>query len=186
MGLVYLVQHAEKDAAPGDPGLTDIGQEQARSVARWIKTRDVRRLFSSPLRRARETAEAIARELNLAVTLDPRLRERVNWDGTCAFETFLADWRESVRDRDFIPPNGDSSRQAGERMRAFLEDISAQHGAVVAVTHGGVTTDLLRTLLGGHKLSPRLLHDGVPPCAVTTVTDMKITEIASVAHLRSP
>ncbi|MGN6680383.1 MAG: histidine phosphatase family protein [Streptosporangiaceae bacterium] len=186
MALVYLVQHAEKEATPGDPGLTLIGHDQARSVGRWIKTRDVHRLFSSPVRRARETADAIAAELGLAITLDPRLRERVNWDGTSAFETFLADWRESVRDRDFIPPGGDSSRQAGERMRAFLEDISAQHGTVVAVTHGGVTTDLLRTLLSDHQLSPRLLHDGVPPCAVTTVTDMKITEIASVAHLRSP
>src|SRR5262249_2271444 len=134
----------------------------------------------SPLRRARETAEVIAAELGLALALDPRLRERVNWDGTAALQIFLDDWRRSVMDRDFSPPGGDSSRQAGERMRAFLEEASAQHDAVVAVTHGGVTTDLIRTLLRDDQIPARLLHDGIPPCAITTITDMQVTEIASV------
>jgi len=180
MGLVYLVQHAEKKAGPGDPGLTDAGREQARNAARWLRTRGANRLYTSPLRRARETAEVIASELGLVLALDPRLRERVNWDGTTALKTFLDDWRRSVMDRDFSPPCGDSSRKAGERMRAFLEEVSLQHNAVVAVTHGGVTTDLIRTLLGDDQIPARLLDDGIPPCAVTTLTDMQVTEIASV------
>jgi broad specificity phosphatase PhoE len=182
MALVYLVQHAEKEAGPGDPGLTAAGRDQARQVARWLKTRDVRRLYSSPQRRARETAEVIAAGLGLAIKPEPRLCERVNWDGTSAFESFLDDWRQSVRDRDFIPPGGDSSSQAGDRMRAFLEDVSAQQGTVVAVTHGGVTTDLLRTLLGDDKLPARLLQHGVPPCAITTITYMQVIEIAAIVY----
>lgn len=183
---VYLVQHAEKEDGPGDPGLTGAGHEQAARVARWLQSRDVQRLYSSPLRRAWETAEVISSALGLAIAPDPRLCERVNWGGGGEFESFKDDWRRSVSDRDFVPPGGDSSRQAGERMRAFLEHLSALEGTVVAVTHGGVTTDLLRTLLGDDELSPELLRDGVPPCAITTIKDMQVTGIASVAHLRSP
>ncbi|MGN6794750.1 MAG: histidine phosphatase family protein [Streptosporangiaceae bacterium] len=185
MALVYLLQHAEKEAGPGDPGLTATGRAQAGRVARWLKGRDVQRLYSSPLRRARETADVIAALLGLAITTEPRLRERANWDGSCAFETFLDDWRRSVMNRDFIPPGGDSSRQAGDRMRAVLADFSGLQGTVVAVTHGGATTDALRTLLGDDKMPIGLLRDGIPPCAITTIEDMRVTGIASVAHLRS-
>jgi broad specificity phosphatase PhoE len=109
----------------------------------------------------------------------------VNWGGGAhAFESFKDDWRRSVSDRDFVPPGGDSSRQAGERMRAFLEHLSTLQGTVVAVTHGGVTTDLLRTLLGDDELPGGMLRDGIPPCAITTIEDMHVTGIASVAHLR--
>ena len=184
MALVYLVQHAEKEAGPGDPRLTVAGRAQAGRVARWLQGRDVPRLYSSPLLRAHETAEVIARVLGLSITQDARLRERVNWDGAYKFESFLDNWRRSAMDRDFIPPGGDSSRQAGERMRAFLEDLSPLQGRVVAVTHGGVTTDLLRTLLGDDKLLAGLLRNGIPPCAITTIEDMQVTGIASMVHLR--
>jgi broad specificity phosphatase PhoE len=169
MALVYLLQHAEKEACPGDPGLTAVGRKQADGVARWLQARGVTGVYSSPLRRAAETAGVIARGLGLGFAIDARLRERVNWDGGCTFQTFLANWQRSVRDRDFVPPGGDSSRQAGDRMRAFLQDLTAQQGTVVAVTHGGVTTDLLRTLLGDDQLPSRLLREGIPACAITTI-----------------
>jgi broad specificity phosphatase PhoE len=96
MPLVYLIQHAEKHAGPGDPGPTARGLAQAAQTARWLDGRDVRRLFSSPQRRARQTAEVIASTLGLTVMPDPRLRERVNWAGTGTFEAFFGDWRRSV------------------------------------------------------------------------------------------
>ena len=48
-------------------------------------------LLSSPLRRAWETAAAIAAATGLRVQLDDRLRERLNWEGTQTFEAFPAD-----------------------------------------------------------------------------------------------
>jgi hypothetical protein len=48
---------------------------------------------------------------------------------------------------------------------------------------GGVTVDLLRTLLGDGRLPRRLIDEGVPPCAITTVHNLEVIEIASVAHL---
>ena len=181
--LIYLVQHGDKERLAGDPGLTELGRGQAGATARWLHGAGLQALFSSPLRRARETAAAIAAATGLPVQLDSRLRERSNWDGAQTFDAFVADWDRSARDRDFTPSNGESSRSAGERMRAFLAGLSGGPGPVAAVSHGGVTTDLLRTLLGDEALPPRLLAGGIPPCAVTTLDGLHVVAIASTRHL---
>jgi broad specificity phosphatase PhoE len=83
--VAYLVQHAQKEPLPGDPGLTQLGHQQATSTGRWLRGQAVRALYSSPSRRARQTAEGIASVTGLAVRLDARLRERLNWDGSEPF-----------------------------------------------------------------------------------------------------
>jgi broad specificity phosphatase PhoE len=181
--LIYLVQHGDKERLAGDPGLTELGRGQAGATARWLQGVGLQALFSSPLRRARETAAAIAAATGLPVQLESRLRERLNWDGTQTFEAFVADWDRSAQDRDFRLGNGESSRSAGERMRAVVAGLSGRPRPVAAVSHGGVTTDLLRTLLGDEALPPRLLAEGIPPCAVTTLDDLHVVAIASTRHL---
>ena len=78
---VEIVQHAEKERLPGDPGLTELGLEQALATARWLGSgeRPVA-VWSSPMRRALETARPIADQFGVALRTDPRLRERMNWD----------------------------------------------------------------------------------------------------------
>jgi hypothetical protein len=49
--------------------------------------------------------------------------------------------------------------------------------------HGGITTDLLRSLLKDHALAPQLLAAGIPPCAITAIDDLTVVTIASTAHL---
>jgi broad specificity phosphatase PhoE len=181
--LIYLVQHGDKERAAGDPGLTALGTRQAAVTARWLQERGLRALYSSPLRRARETAAPVASATGLSVQLETRLRERLNWDGSQTFGAFLADWGRSTRDRDFVLGNGESSRSAGERMRAFLAGLTGRPGPIAAVSHGGATTDLLRTLLGDDALSPQLLDQGIPACAITTLDDLAVAGIASIAHL---
>jgi len=39
VALVYLVQHGEKEPLPGDPGLTDMGRQQATRSGRWLTSR---------------------------------------------------------------------------------------------------------------------------------------------------
>jgi len=184
---VVVVQHGEKEHAPGDPGLTRVGQEQARRTAAWLagRPRPVA-VWSSPLRRAVETAKPLAAALGLDVVVDPRLRERMNWTGTTeSLDDFLADWQRASADRTFVPRSGDSSLDAAIRFLDALNDLAdlaeladpadlaAAHpaGTAVAVAHGGVTTDALPTVLGDDELSarsPTLVDHGVPSCAVTT------------------
>jgi hypothetical protein len=47
MTLAYLVQHAEKEPLPGDPGLTGTGREQATCTGRWLCGLGMRALFSA-------------------------------------------------------------------------------------------------------------------------------------------
>jgi broad specificity phosphatase PhoE len=181
MAVVHLVQHAQKQPEPGDPGLTALGHEQAALAARWLRWAGVRAVWSSPSRRARETASAIAAATGLAVRLDDRLRERMNWTGAA---DFAEQWERTTHDRDFIPDSGDSSRLAGARLLAFVtEHSTANDGSVAAVTHGGVTVDLLRTLLGDDAVPAGLLQNGIPPGAITTLDASTVVGIAETGHL---
>jgi broad specificity phosphatase PhoE len=175
--VVLIVQHGEKDRVPGDPGLTGSGRLQAEATADWLHSkRSVTRIVTSPLRRAVETSEPIARLHGLVVTVDDRLRERMNWEGTDGqtIEEFTSEWHRASADRFYVPTGGDSSSQAAARFIAALDEIAAttNDGEVVVVAHGGVTVDVLRTLLGDEPLlarAPSLIDDGVPCCAITTL-----------------
>jgi broad specificity phosphatase PhoE len=178
--LVYLVQHGEKEPLPGDPGLTRTGREQAVHTGRWLRSLKISALYSSPMRRARETAEGIASITGLPIRCDTQLRERLNWDGSLPFEAFLDLWARTMRDRDWAPADGESSRQAGTRLQAFLAGLADASGPVAAVTHGGITVDLLRNLLGDDAVPASVLAAGIPPCAVTAVDDLTVVMIASL------
>ena len=181
--MVYLVQHGDKELLPGDPGLTAPGRQQATRTGRWLSGLGVSALWTSPMRRARETADCIASVTGLAVQPDARLRERLNWDGGMSFDAFLAVWERTAHDRDLVPGGGQSSRQAAARLLAFLADIRGLPGPAAAVTHGGITIELLRDLLGDDALRPGVLDAGVPPCAITAIDDLYPVLIASVSHL---
>jgi phosphohistidine phosphatase SixA len=72
---VFIVRHAK--AAPGEPDelrpLTDAGRAAARSLGKRLRAEHPQAVISSPLLRARETAEPIARAANLELEIDERL-----------------------------------------------------------------------------------------------------------------
>ena len=72
---LFLVRHAE--AAPGEPDalrpLTPAGQATARALAERLAAEHLDAVLSSPLLRARQTAEQIARAAGLAAEVDERL-----------------------------------------------------------------------------------------------------------------
>jgi phosphohistidine phosphatase len=88
---VLVVRHAE--AASGEPdelrALTPAGREQARQVGRQLATAGVATVLTSPLLRARETADAIGR----AVGVEPEV------EGLLAPGATLTDFVAAVADR---------------------------------------------------------------------------------------
>jgi broad specificity phosphatase PhoE len=82
MTVVYLVQRGDKQPGTGDPGLTGLGRMQTTRAGRWLGGLGAGALWTSPMRRARETAGCSASVTGLAVQADARLRERLNWDGS--------------------------------------------------------------------------------------------------------
>jgi hypothetical protein len=55
--------------------------------------------------------------------------------------------------------------------------------STAGTTHGGVTVDLLRTLLGDSAVPPGLLQHGIPPGAVTKLDGTRVVTIADATHL---
>lgn len=116
---IYLVRHGEAAAhwhVSEDPGLSEHGRQQAAEAARLLQERiePGTRLISSPLRRARETAEPLAEALGADVTIVERFREiptpveladRQTWLGRIARQAWseqidmVRDWRHALLDR---------------------------------------------------------------------------------------
>ena len=194
---VLVVQHGEKERSCGDPGLTARGHEQARVTAQWLsRAGSTTGIWTSPMRRALETAAPIAAAFEVATTTDARLRERMNWDCDAPqpLDEFLREWRRASVDRSYEPRAGDSSHNAASRFVAALDALAASHsGTAIVVTHGGVTTDALRTLFGDsplRTLAPTLVNDGMPSCTITTLETAGVGwALASIAvrdHLTEP
>lgn len=78
---LVLVRHAEPieeirgDGRVADPPLSERGRRQAEQLAAWLRSEPIHRLVSSPARRARQTADALAHTLGLEVQIDERLRD---------------------------------------------------------------------------------------------------------------
>lgn len=196
MGVdVLVVQHAEKVREPGDPGLSDLGWAQAAEVARWLQDQpEVAAVWASPLLRATETAAPIAAALELPTRTDARLVERMSWDDAdgLSLDRFLAEWHRATQDRAHQPVVGDSSQAAAARFLEAVGDIASgvvDGSTVVVVSHGGVTVDALRDVIGDEALAaqrPDLLRDGVPCGAITRlrVDDaIEVVALPSTRHL---
>ena len=69
-----------------------------------------------------------------AMQADARLRERLNWDGIMPWEAFAGLWARPGQDRDLVPGGGQSVRQAGARLQAFLGGLRGLPGPVAVVT----------------------------------------------------
>ena len=191
--VVLIVQHGEKQPFPGDPGLTCKGRQQAASAGRWISEQfTVDALWSSPLRRATETASEISPWVGCTVRTDERLRERMNWEGPPSepLQEFVAEWDRASADSSYVPRFGDSSLTAAERFLDALDEMRSTGAVVVGVSHGGVTVDALRTVLGDEVLlarRPGLISDGVPNGAITELlwrsANWEPKVIAATGHL---
>ena len=74
----FNVHYGATRQDPGivDPGLTEDGVAQAQAAARELARHDIRRIVASPYSRTLQTADIIASELELAIAVDPLVRER--------------------------------------------------------------------------------------------------------------
>jgi|SRR5947209_15622397 len=133
-----------------DAELTERGLAEAAGTAAGFRDRQIRAVYSSDLRRARQTAAAFAAVLGLPVLIDARLRERSFGvlEGTplATVDTALTGVAGSlVIDPDARPPGGESVRDFYLRAAAFADTVAAElrqarnalTGDVLAIAHGG-------------------------------------------------
>jgi broad specificity phosphatase PhoE len=139
-----------------DPPLSDEGRRQAEMVARRFAGRFFAGFYSSDLKRAFETAEAIGAAIGRKPEPEPLLREIFlgDWEGLRTeeiAERFPEAWASWVEEPDWdLVPGGEGGANFDARVGAALDGIFRRHsqGDVLVVTHGGVIQIALHRIVG--------------------------------------
>jgi broad specificity phosphatase PhoE/ribonuclease HI len=146
-----------------DLPLTELGERQAAAAAaRLATTDDVTAVISSPLRRARQTANSVSDVLGVPTHLHDGLIETDfgAWEGLTFAEASARDPDLHTRwltDTSVAPPDGESMDAVHRRVRRVRDQLITEHGAatLIVVSHVTPIKSLLRTALDA---GPSLLH----------------------------
>ena len=185
---LYIVRHGETDwnrihrvQGRTDIPLNDYGRHLARETAEGMKDIRIDLGYTSPLLRAKETAQIILGDRDVPLYEDSRIEELSfgNYEGmrtggegkdaqSEAFNRFFTDTA------NYIPPqDAETVPQLYERTGDFLAEICAREDlrdkSVLVSTHGAAMTALLNRIRGNLSVS-EFWRDEVPPnCSVTEV-----------------
>lgn len=166
MTTLYLVRHGETDwnrarriQGSTDIPLNDTGREQAATTGRLLARRQWDGIYTSPLSRARETAEIIAREAGLG---EPGLIDALVERNYGTAEGMTGDEIDRLFPHGADVPGRESREQVTERVLAALHELAAQHPgeALIVVAHGGVIRSVL-TATDPHGLDEPIRNGSV-------------------------
>jgi ribonuclease H / adenosylcobalamin/alpha-ribazole phosphatase len=159
-----LLRHGETPLTPekrfsgsggGDPALSAVGRGQAERATEALADRGIDAVVSSPLRRCRETAGAVALRLGLPVVIDDGLREADfgTFEGLTfaeAQERHPEALRAWLASPEAAPPGGESFAEVGVRVAAARDRLlTAYRGrTVLLVTHVTPVKTFVRQALG--------------------------------------
>ena len=150
---LILVRHCEATGQEPEAPLTNVGAQQAQTLADFLLGYPIDRITTSEYLLARQSMEPFASISDLPVHTDARLNERVlsaepikNWQDVV---------RDSFDDHDLRAPGGESARKVLDRAWAALDEIfAADHSMPLVVTHGNLIALVL------HTLDPNFGYDG--------------------------
>ena len=141
-----------------DTNLSERGIAQAHTAAKELRDLGIKKIISSDLTRARDTAGVVGDDLGVEVVVDKRLRETHlgQWQGKThdevdtAHDGARARWRS---DATWAPPEGESRIDVAQRSRAVVDELLDTYdewgnSAVLLVAHGGTIAALTASLLG--------------------------------------
>lgn len=162
MNRIIVLRHAQTDwnnagrfQGTVDIALNESGREQATVASAVIAQFRPSFVISSDLRRAFDTATAVAQLLGLDVTVDKRLRERAYgpWEGLTRDEVkqqfpdeFVA-WQAR---QPFHLPGMETQKEVADRGKAVLSDVGSKLDSQTAVVvgHGGALRQAIAAFLG--------------------------------------
>lgn len=177
--IIYLVRHGQDDNSYrggwSNLPLTNMGIKQSKKLANALyKNREkynIKKIYSSDLKRAEQTAKIIADKLKVSIDFIPQFREVNNGD-LAGMNNETADkqypglyWRLMEWENHY--PNGESPKEFYERIKlawkCFINSLGKTDGNVILVTHGGVI-NVIKTLVNRQKYSNKEKYEGIP-CA---------------------
>lgn len=182
-----------------DPQLSELGREDARKVALeltkvgkiapFAKLVPPTAIISSPIARTRETAQVIADELGLSVTIEDDIAEIAfgDWDGHTNQEVAAA-WPEQYNawrgDVKIAPPSGESLEEFDVRVQRGRANILEQYEGqtVVVVSHVMPIRGFIKAATASDW--PIYWRASVAPCSITVLRfwGEEAAEISVVNH----
>ena len=151
MTKVILIRHGETDwnlsrriqGGNSDTLLNQRGRRQAEGLALRLKPEKIQAIYSSPLQRARDTAQAIARYHQLPVEIEPSLKEIEvgELEGVSIAEVgkHLSELLVKHKPGEELPrlPGGESVTEVQQRVWSTIQRLVDKHceGVLVVVAH---------------------------------------------------
>ena len=196
-----LLRHGESErsverrfAGREDVALTRDGVRQAKLAGARLATEGVDVIVSSPLQRARRTAEAVAEATGAPLVIDEALIEADfgAWEGL-TFAEAAAKWPDELAawmaSPDVAPPDGESFAEVAMRVLGALDRLIAGYPEKQAVLVSHVTpikTLLCRALLAPPQTMFRINLDVASLSRVDCFTDGSavVRSVNETAHLR--
>ena len=193
---IYLIRHGETELnkqrrlqGQSDILLNENGRRLAEITGRALSNVPFDYVFSSPLKRALETAELVIGNRNIPIVTDKRIQEISfgEYEGLCFHPE-----NYNIPDKDFlnffqaperykVPPKGESFQEViartGEFWREITEDTQYRDKTILVSTHGCA----LKAILANIRQTPleRFWGEGVHKNCAVTIVD-KINDVISV------
>jgi len=159
---LLLVRHGETEwnaqgryQGQSDVLLSDLGSQQAELLAERLKDLKIDAIYTSDLKRAWMTATTIAKNHNLKIIPESRLRElKFGILEGLTFDEAEAQHPEMIRawlnDFNNTPVDGETIQTFNARIVSLLEFLKQEHNEqiVLLVGHGGSLSEILRVVLG--------------------------------------
>ena len=178
---LYLIRHGQTEfsrenrfCGSSDPPLTPAGQAMADAFAKAYASTAWQAIYTSPLLRSRQTADALVRLTGVAPIIEDGLKEIAygEWEGLGVDEVkarwpdAYAYWADDVASRG--APGGETAFHVAARAMRVVEAIRTRHasGNVLIVSHKATLRIITCALLG---LDVRLFRERIaqPVAAVT-------------------
>ncbi len=182
--FIYFVRHGETVLTPTrkfsgtgalDPELMQEGLDQAELVAEEAVKLGAEVLIASPLKRTRQTAEAIARTTGLEIIFDEAWFELSfgSWDGKSIEEVKEEEpdaYQAWLNSTAYAPGGGESWDQATVRIEEALEKLVAEYPGkkIIVVTHNGVIKTAVRLAIGAP--AEAVFHVDAAPCSISSIS----------------
>lgn len=168
---IIFIRHGESEANvahcinddPARPvNLTERGKAQAEAASNELRALRFTHVYASEFPRAQQTAEILLRHHACPLRIDTRLNERHTGMDGLPVNAFIDLVRpDPLRIK---PERGESFLEQMERLRGFMDEITAHHpdGMVLAVSHENPILAALALTIDNPEQITR--HDGIANC----------------------
>ncbi|MBI2228765.1 MAG: histidine phosphatase family protein [Deltaproteobacteria bacterium] len=178
---IVLVRHGATDwnlqgrcQGVTDRELSEVGVRQAEQLAALLRDESIEAVYSSALRRARQTAELISQPHNLPVMIEENIRELDHGalEGLTfneikqSYSEFLTRWR--TEPAEIQVPGGERLIDVAERAWVGINRITGRHPtaeSIVVVSHNFPILGIVCRVTGTHLNNYRSFH--LDPCSIT-------------------